>query len=310
MSDPFAFECVWSTPLPAKAGRFALSPDGEILAVPGRDGSIRLLSVRDGQVLAVRSAAHRREIIAAAWSANGSLLATGAYPGEVGIWRPDLSPVVALGGLPREVNTLEFAGVRRLVAATESGLSQIALPAGDILPGASGSANHLVCTGDGGVIAGTEGGLLQVRGAAMELRRSWPAHAAPICQVVRCDNGDCITVGKDRMVVRWRATTPVARWRRELGGELLAAALAPDEAVLAVRGRDDRVHLLDPRDGQALHAHVEPATERGWCVGLQFLPGLADPWLLLGLAEEDRCIRAWCVRRGADRAAWSEWVSA
>jgi WD40 repeat protein len=66
----------------------AVSPDGRLLAIGRRSGTVHWLNAETGELRAATSTAHRHPVVGIAFSANGAQAATVAEDGTLAIWDP------------------------------------------------------------------------------------------------------------------------------------------------------------------------------------------------------------------------------
>jgi uncharacterized protein YgiM (DUF1202 family) len=187
----------------------AFSPDGAILASTGDGGSLRLLDWRANKELKAMKSGFGI-IYAVAFSPSGSVLATGNSDSHVHIWDPS-------SGQQQTV----YSGHTKAV------LSVAFSPEGSLL--ASGSADGTIRLWE--VQTGRERGVFL-------------GHTGNVNAVGFMANGIVISAGSDGTVRFWDSSTS-----RSLGilsdfkGPVWALALAHNEALMAIGGRDRTVHL-------------------------------------------------------------------
>src|SRR5690606_21598135 len=99
-----------------------LSPDREIVATAGGDGTAALLDARTGAVLH-RLLGHRNGVRCVAWSNDGSRVATGSWDRTIRVWEPRSGDeALVLRGVESRVESLAWsADDSALLAATVGG---------------------------------------------------------------------------------------------------------------------------------------------------------------------------------------------
>src|SRR5262249_5334625 len=98
----------------------ALSPDGELLAAAGENGSIMVWRVSDTKLAWSEQLAHGQEAIVVAFAGTGSTLASGGADGRIKLW--DAPSGQSLGWLGNKgggesVNALDFSPDGSLLAS-------------------------------------------------------------------------------------------------------------------------------------------------------------------------------------------------
>jgi len=234
----------------------AFSPDGRMLVTAGgyNEGSsslttdiVKLWDVPSGALVRTVSAGCGFYASGAAFSPDGTLLATSGFTGPIEIWRLSDGVRVTSIPYPTTVHNVHFSpdGSKLIAGGVDERATVWSVPAGTLLLALSGTADemadaafspdgaHIATTGMGNVIKvwdATNGTLLQ----------TLTGHTAPVSHVV--------WVGPDRLLTNdWSGT--INSWTRGpygfsmsdqwlTGGQSLGIALSPDGKTFGTGGMD------------------------------------------------------------------------
>jgi WD40 repeat protein len=232
----------------------AFSPDGQLLATVGDDGTIRLWNPHSGQVLR-EVPAHDCPVLAVAFSADGVQLATAGKHGEVRLWDP-------VTGLLRATLVHDTAPVYDVTFSPDPGRLATAGADGRVLLWDPADGRRITTLADG---------------------------AAPVLGVSFSPDGaliaSCDAIGR---TVLWEvATGDHVRTLPGHDGPVGAVAFSPDGKLLASAGDDTTTRLWDPATGahrRTLAGHAERVR------AVAFAPGSS---VLLATASDDTTTRLW-----------------
>jgi WD40 repeat protein len=289
--------------------RLAWSPDGRSLAVPTRDGGVRVHDAATGQPR-LTLPRERDAVMGVAWSPDSRRLATisrarGVTMRDAGTGRM-LHRAHDSAGTPTGV-AWSPCGTRLAVTVEDPhgvvllydvGGSTIEPVASLALPGALHSAWDPTGTF---VAVGTRDGRVERwdarRAAQVESLRP---HREAVVHVAWSANGTgelLASASKDGSIgIR---NPRLDGDRRILTGHrdhVIAVAIDPTARLLASKSRDDTVRLWRVGAWHVVAAIHEPSAEIGWSVGLAFHPGGR---LLATLGEHDCVVRVWNVDHAA-----------
>ncbi len=201
----------------------ALSPDGRTTALGTRDGSLRLQLAGEDAAVSLASPeervnyfGHTRAVCCAAFSPDGSLLATAAVNGSLRVWD-------ARAGEPRDFIALQPA----------------AHPVSD-----------LAVSGDGERVALVAGPHLQIWDASEGRLLSQRRPGAPVTAVQSLPGGGGFVLGDEAGSLWQLGQTDRLERLAGVGSGVTALALTRDGDVLAVATAEGALQLLDLADGQ------------------------------------------------------------
>jgi len=217
------------------------SPDGELFASAGNDGTIVLWDTESRQPIAHPLMGHNSAVVNVAFSHDGSIMASGGcnqfhlsgacISGEVIIW--DLTTfeaTIILTGTVGFVQALDFSPDDRLLALTDCSNVEVA---GTCLAGVV----RLVDWATGETVKSLEGhnGFI------------WSADFSP-------DGKLLATSSADNSIIIWDISSgqPIGPRLSNHGGPVRRVAFSPDGSRLASAGIDNVVFLWDVANGQAI----------------------------------------------------------
>ncbi|KAA0176331.1 hypothetical protein FNF27_02028 [Cafeteria roenbergensis] len=276
----------------------AWSPSGELLAATSFDGDTAIWRCSGGAAVgpdaagaggAVRFEAvaslqgHENEVKGAAWSADGSMLATSGRDKNVWVWEAD------------ESGEFECAGV--LTGHSQDVKSVRWLPGG-----ANGAQELLSCSYDNSARVWREDPdtgdwtttqVLEGHGSTV-----WSAAVSPA--------GDAVaTVDHDGRIIVWKRAAadaaPGAAWAKGVTGDVsrsracLSVDWSPDGDVLATAGADDtlRVIAVDATRSALDTLAEEPGAHDGEANCASWCPWPAEGGRMLASCGDDGAVRVW-----------------
>jgi WD40 repeat protein/serine/threonine protein kinase len=285
--------------MPLHSLAFAKFGNLPVLAAAGGDsgrGGVRIWDSRHGQLLAALERGLDRPVLAAAFSADGKLLATAGEDTLPRLWNWNKgSGVAVLRGHTHWVTSLAFAPRGGLVA-TGSADGSVRLWDADTgrqaatLPGHASGVNAVAFSPDGELLA-SAGGDHEIHlwkiSAQQEAQRI-TGHTGPVLSVVfSADGKQLASAGADRTVRIWQTDNGVEV--AVLHGHthaVTSVAFTADGKSLASAGRDGAVRLWDILTGApraVFHGHADAVT------ALAFSPD----GKMLASASMDSTVRLW-----------------
>jgi WD40 repeat protein len=241
--------------------KVALSPDATLLASSGKDGSVRIWSLRQqrGALVPARHVGFWQWPV---FSQDGAFLAVGESPG-VNVRRTDdgsvvrtlaqaLRPIAFTSG-DRELITLGGAGELQFW----SGAGEPRQPATTLAAGLTGIRAHAFCSRSGLLALGDLDGNLRLWDSRKRSEiRSWKAHGGRINCLALAPDGHWLASGgvdNEQSLKLW--SLPYGESKPELSGHKLGVygvAFSPDGQLLASASIDDTCRLWNLSTGKEI----------------------------------------------------------
>jgi WD40 repeat protein/tetratricopeptide (TPR) repeat protein len=304
----------------ALAESLAFSPDGQVLAVGGEAGKVRLWRVEDGTLLRIIEHGERRAVRSLTFSSDGQILASSTGGKFARLWR------VEDGTLLREVlhgnqmkysviNSVAFSPDGQVLATggedsevrlwrVEDGtlLRQMVYGKRRLFIGRKGVINSVIFSPDGRVLATSwedsevqlwrveDGTLLREMLHGSDMKRS------EINSVAFSPDGQLLATGGEDFQRPALAAGEVRLWRVEDGALVYAledqkrrvdsVAFSPDGQMLAAGGEAGEVRLWRVEDGTLLHQLLIPRAVHSLAFSTQ--------GRFLASAEREGYVELWC----------------
>ena len=270
------------------------SPEGQLLASVGDDGTVRLWDPATGPAATLHG--HDDEVRTVVFSPDGHLLASASFDGTVRLWDPATGrPAATLHGHDDWVRTVVFSPEGQLLAsAGADGTVRLWDPAtgqpAATLHGHHDEVRTVVFSPDGHLLASAsaDGTVRLWDPATGQPAATLHGHAGRVTSMAFSpDERLLATAGNDGTVRLWDpATGQPAATLEGHDGWVNTVVFSPDGHLLASAGADGTVRLWDPATGQpaaTLEGHD------GWVNTVVFSPD----GHLLASAGDDRTVRLW-----------------
>lgn len=283
--------------------RMAWSPDGELLATPSRDSTIRIWDTRTGAELHVLRQ-HRPDVNQVAWSPTKPLMASVSDDRTVVIWDAQTwKPLRVLQKHRKYVHAVAWSpdGQQLVSIDTEGFLHRWEDAGNRHVEGVrlrSGLAS-LAWSPDGAKLAvGTLDGKLSILDSNFEIKMemNWPdssiysLHWNPTGELLAIGNGTPAIPILDFHAKHTWSNATIEEFEGHTGG-VLAVSFSSDGRLLASLGLDGNIRLWDMRHSVCVAAFKENRSVHAF-TSLAFGP---QGMVLAGPSEGDTVIKLWDI---------------
>jgi len=280
----------------------AWSPDGQIMASPSEDGTVRLWR-RDGKLLNILTA-HQDKVSGASFSQDGKYLATSSEDGTAKIWTRDGELIRTLTGHKGRLwgvafspDSLSSNGDKLIATASDDRTVIIYTVDGQKLLTLTGHTNEvrsvtfsptpLIKGGEGGIIAtASEDNTAKLWTRDGKLVHTLIGHSDRVLNVKFSPDGQLIaTASGDKTIKLWNLDGKLLNTLKGHGDEVNAVAFNQDGQTLASGSEDGTVKLWNI-DGDLIRT-IRRHQGRVW--GVSFSPD----GKYLATSSDDRTIKIW-----------------
>ncbi|OBJ96894.1 hypothetical protein A5746_31430 [Mycolicibacterium conceptionense] len=284
-----------------KVNAAAFSPDGQIVASGGSDGTVRLWNTATRQPIGEPLRGHDGSVNCLAFSGDGSRLVSGGADASLRLW--DIKRKAPAGepmrGHAADVFSVAFSPDGTLIASGDSSGTLRLWDTGSqsavaVLPAAHDPLLASVAfSPDGRRLASAGGTTLRFWDVATRKPVGDPivAHASPIEEVVYSPDGTRVaTAGDDKTIRMWDANTgkPVGEPLSGHESAIVGIAFDPNGIRLVSTSVDNTMRVWDARGGRVFRGH------EGAVRGVAFSP---DGRRIV-TSSLDQTIRQWDVDTG------------
>jgi WD40 repeat protein/serine/threonine protein kinase len=284
----------------AEVNGLAFSPEGDLLASAGGDGTIKVWNLATGRVIKPLEKAHSGFVCSVAFHPKGKHLASVGQDKRVRVWDWTTGEKVfdaPCDGAYFSMQAVAFSPIdgRHLAVGNEGDVTVWDWRSDQLVHTFPGHEKQRIS------VAFSRDGRRLASGSWAGSVRLWDAETwaeEPLCTFDEThypvgalafdqDGGRLATASFNRHVALWETTTGRLDYSlRHTDGIVLGVAFSPDGRRLASAGEDRTVHVWDPTTGREvlrLRGHT------GWCGGLAFSPDGRR----LASAGGDKTIRVW-----------------
>ncbi len=246
-----------------RAETIAFSPDGLTLASGGKDKSVKLWRVRDGQLLKTLKG-HKHIIRSVAFRPDGRLLASCDMANIIRFWQVSDGKLVGYIEVPEEgwvswLNTIAFSPDGQFIASggTDNTVKVWRVVYGQLfytLTGHNGDVKTVAFSPDGQILAsGADKTIKLWRMSDGRLLRTCD-HQAPVNSVAFSPDGQIIaSAGNDRSIKVWRVSD--GQLKHTLRGhedKVRTVAFSPDGQIIASGCYDSTIKFWRVNNGRLL----------------------------------------------------------
>ena len=281
----------------------ARSPDGNVLAIGGRDNYVRLFNADTGQPLGGPLTGHTDIVMSVAFSPDGHRLASAGADDTVRLWNTDTGQPIGdpLTGHTDDVNSVAFSpnGYRLASAGADNTVrlwnADTGRPIGDPLTGHIYPVLSVTFSPDGHRVAsGADDNTVRLWNAdtGRPIGDPLTGHTDSVFSVAFSPDGHRIASSSDDDTVRlWDADTGQPHGPPLTGhtDAVFGVAFSPDGHRLATASGDSTVRLWDADTSQPLGTPLTGHTHSVWAVAF------SPDGLRLVSASEDATVRLWGI---------------
>ena len=267
----------------------AWSPEGQIMASPSEDGTVRLWR-RDGKLLRVLTA-HQDKVSGASFSPNGKYLATSSEDGTAKIWTRKGELIKTLTGHQGRLWGVAFSPDSQLIAtASDDRTVKIYTQDGReirTLTGHTNEVRNVTFSPDGKLIAtASEDNTAKLWTRDGKLIRTFTGHSDRVLNVKFSPDGKLIaTASGDKTFKLWTLEGKLLHTFKGHGDEVNAVTFNRDGQTLASGSEDGTVKLWN-KNGRLIRT-ITGHQGRVW--GVSFSPD----GKYLATSSDDRTIKLW-----------------